>query len=317
MREKSLYIFVVLFLLCQSLSLYTETEPGVMGIVFSVKGTIIIKNNDQEEVLKPGEKIYQTSSIHLAPGTKKGKIQLLTSQGPVIYSRFPVTFEKNMFASLSNTQQDNYIASIGGTVLSGRGAEGNKVFLGEEDDIGDSCGFGTELFEWKTNIGVLTEKNIKDGFSLVLSKTKNSKENASLFPLYFKIKEQIDIKEISFEIIKDNTFVTVYEKGFFKKIDDGLLFVFDCFQYEVDTPYIVEIAVTVSGDDTDYFEFGYVVAGNNKVKEIESEISRRYSGKESDFEKDLIKSRVYWEYNMKLNALAILKSLELDIEDLL
>ena len=120
-KEIFFIIFIMLFFLL-SFIVYADDESDVIGIVFSVKGNLICKNAGTEEELKPGAKIYTSSLIQLVEGAGRGKIQIITSSGPVVYSRFPIVFNKTAFVSLSAKQQDNYIASIGGTVLTGRAA---------------------------------------------------------------------------------------------------------------------------------------------------------------------------------------------------
>ena len=183
------------------------------------------------------------------------------------------------------------------------------------DDFEDSS-FADEIFDWYMDVEVLAEEDIKKGFTIVLSKDKNSGENFSLHPMYFKFKDNIDFTDISFEIMKDHTFATVYENGSFTEKDGDLVFSFDCFEYKYDIPYIVEVAITFSDDYTDYWEFGFTIAGNNKIKEIDAEVLHRCTGKESDFEKDLIRAQVFREYKMKLYAMKILKNQGLDIEDM-
>lgn len=304
--------FILFFIL--SFILSADTESEVIGIIFSVKGDVILKTAEGEEECEPGIKVYKESVIILAEGSRRGKIQIITSRGPVVYSRFPVKFKESTFASLSVKQQDNFIASIGGTVLSGRASDAEDDFL--DDDIDEDSSVADTLFDWHMEPGVLAREDIEKGFTLVLSREKSSKENLSLHPLYFKFRESIQFTDISFEIMKDNTFATVYENGKFSKSGNDLVFSFDCFAYEDDTPYIVEVVITFSGDYIDYWEFGYTIAGKKKIAEIEAEASRQYAGIESDFEKDLIRANVFRKYNMKLKAMQILANLGLDIEEM-
>jgi hypothetical protein len=282
-----------------------------------VKGDVLRKNNNTEEELKPGVKVYYSSVLELGRGSRRGKIQIITSQGPVLYSRFPVTFEKTAFTALSVTQQDNYIASIGGTVISGRADEADDDFLEDDDDFGGESSFADEFFHWYMDIGVLTKDTIKEGFAIVLSRSRSSREDLSLSPLYFQLNEAMTFSTLSYEIMKDHTYDTIVENGSFTKTDHGLALSFRDIPLEKDIPYIVEIAVTMKDDYTDYLEFDFSIAGTNKMKEVESEIAHKITGKESDFEKNLIKARVYWEYNLKLSALEILKSQGLNIEDMM
>ncbi|MBN2536462.1 MAG: hypothetical protein JXB88_26495 [Spirochaetales bacterium] len=310
-------IIITLFFLLYCILLYAEAEPDVIGIVFSVKGDFILKNPDGEEKLMPGLRVRKGSEIQLAKGSGRGKIQIITSQGPVVYSRFPVLLKETGFTALSDKQQDNYIASIGGTVLTGRASSAEKNFIKDEDEIIMETSLANTLFDWHMELGVLAKEDIENGFTLVLGKEKSSKENLSLQPLYFRFQNTIDFTNISFEIMKDNTFTTVYKNGKFTRSGSDYVFSFDCFEYETDTPYIVDVIIEFSDDDEEYWEFGYSIAGTAKLKEIETEISRECAGAGSDFEKGLIKVKVYRKYNMTLKAMQILSTLGLDIEDIL
>jgi hypothetical protein len=312
--KKKIFIFIILFI---HSFLFSETEDDVIGIVFSIKGTLVLEREGKKENIEPGVMIYKTSLIRLAEATKRGKIQIITSEGPVVYSRFPITFQNTAFAILSDKQQENYIASIGGTVVRDRAGGGGDKFLSDNGFISEEISSGDKIFEWYMDLKVLDSREIKEGFTLVMSKDKSSLENLSLNPLYFKLCDDVEVQHISFEVMEDKTFTTVYESGEPKKKDGDFVYLFDCFKYTCNTPYLVVATITFSDGNTDYWEFSYTIAGMETINRIEEEASRKCSGDESDFEKMLIRAHMYREYDMELTYLRILKDCNLDIEHLM
>jgi hypothetical protein len=281
LSKKRFFIFIILFL---HSFLFSETEADVIGIVFSVKGTLMLEHAGKRVNIEPGLKIYKTSLIRPGEGGGKCSIQIITSGGPVMYSRFPITFKDTTFPSLSERQQKNFIASIGGTVLHDRAAGGGDKNLSDELFITGESSSGDRFFEWYTDIKVLHGRDIKDGFNLVLSKDKSSLENMSLNPLYFKILGDLEVRTVSFEVMEDNTFETVYESEEIKNREGDFVFSFDCFEYTVDNPYNVVATITFSDGNKDYWEFSYTIAGMETIQSIEDEAGRRCIGDESDFE---------------------------------
>ena len=212
--------------------------------------------------------------------------------------RFPVKFDKTNFVQLSPDRQDNYIACIGGTVLTSR---------------------SVTLFDWfMNNLGALDEKDIKNGFSVVFSKNKNSKESLILDPVYFKLKDNVNIKAVTAKLINkdENNKVEAASLVIEKKSQDWVI-VLDQFEYEYAVEYAVKTTVIYMNNKQENTEFSFYVYGAEEIAYIEAEAKEMYTEDESSFQKAIIRAGRYRYYEMHLKGMNILKEAGIDIEGML
>jgi len=297
MKRNAIYAFIIVFSVF-SLLPSPGVEEEVIGIVLTIKGNLVQKRNDSVNAIFPGDKIYKESVIELEEGSSRAKIQIGSESGPVIYTRFPVKFDKTNFNQLSPDQQDNYIACIGGTILTSR---------------------SVTLFNWfMNNLGALEEKDIKSGFSVVFSKNKNSKESLILDPLYFRLKDDVNIKAVTAKLINkdENNRVEAASLVIEKKSQDWII-PLDQFEYEYAVEYAVKATVIYMNNKQENTEFSFYVYGAEEIAYIETEARELYSEDVTSFQKAVIRAGRYRYYEMHLKGMSILKEAGIDIDGML
>jgi len=281
-------------------------DNEVVAIVFSVSGDLVLRNNGKESPAKQSDKIYKSSVIDLKPGTKGGKLQLGTLDGPVVYKKFPVKIASMKFAGLSEENQKVMLSSIGGTVL--RSLTVTKSISVEKP--------GEELFDWFMEIGVLDEKDVQKGFSIIISPDKSSKEILSLDPLYFRLNPSVRIKSADYSIVVDTTGVVASSGSWaFKNGEFG--FSFKGLKYEFGVDYRVETIFTLSDDSKTEWDFIFTIYNETDIKSVEDEVQTGIAGKKNHFEKQIIRAGIYNGYNFKLKALGILRDAGVDLDGML
>ncbi|MBN2442319.1 MAG: hypothetical protein JXJ04_13275 [Spirochaetales bacterium] len=298
MKRSHKTIFISAFISIITLCTIVSETDDVIGIVLTIKGNLVQEQGDTVSTISPGDKVYKDSVIRLEDDKGRAKVQIGSDSGPVIYTRFPVKFATTSFASLSPGEQDNYISCIGGTVLKSR---------------------SVNLFDWfMKNLGAIGESDIKNGFSVVFSKTKNSEENLSLDPLYFKLKDDIRIKSITGTLInKDENNRVESETLKIEKKGSDWKIAFDQYPYEYAIEYAIKTSVIYMDDKTEIFEFSFYVYGKEEIDYIEAEAKELFTPGESEFKKAIIRAGHYRNYEMHIKGMEILKEAGVDIEGLL
>ncbi|MBN2536069.1 MAG: hypothetical protein JXB88_24525 [Spirochaetales bacterium] len=285
---------IVVFILC---TIYSS-EDEVIGIVLTFKGNLILDRGDSTKTLIPGDRVYRDSLIKLEEETGRGKVQIGSDAGPVIYTRFPVNFKTTSFKPIPPEKQDNYISCVGGTVLTSR---------------------SLTLFDWFMNtLGALDKKDIGNGFSVVLSKNKNSSENLSLDPLYFRIKDDVQIQSISGKLVnKDEDSRVEVDAMVIEKKNKDWIIALDQYDYEYAVEYAVKATITLMNNKKENFEFSFYVYGEEEIKFIEAEAEELYPLDNTDFGKAIIRAGRYRYYEMHLKGMSILKEAGIDIDGML
>jgi hypothetical protein len=282
-------------------SVHNVLAEEVIGVVLSVKGDLIQTNGNTKEEVKPGTKIYKNSVITLPEGVKRGKLQIGSNSGPIVYTRFPVSFDRTTFIALSAEQQDNYISCIGGSVLRSKGITND-----------------TEIIEWYiAYLGALGEKDLKEGFSLVFSNNKRSDENLIVNPLYVRFKEGVAIQSASFNIINKDEKTIVCEKAHYDKQGGDYAIQFDQIAYDYGVAYAIEAVFELFDGRKEKVEVTFYVYGDEEIAFIEEEARGMFSEGMSDYEKDLVRAGRYRYYEMTLKAFEILKSIGVDLDGML
>lgn len=285
-------VILIVFILCTLHS----SEDEVIGIVLTKKGDLFLERGDSAKSLDPGDKVYRDSVITLGSG--RGKVQIGSDAGPVIYSRFPVKFSDTTFTPLSAAKQDHYISCIGGTVLRSK---------------------GLPMFDWFMNpLGALDEKDIKNGFSVVFSRNKDSSVSLILDPLYFKIKDDTQIKSINGKLInKEEDNRVELDSIVIEKKNKDWIIAFDQYNYEYSVLYAVKTSITHMNDVQENIEISFYVYGKEEIEFIEAEAAELFSPDETDFGKAIIRAGRYRYYEMHLKGMSILKEAGIDIEGML
>lgn len=299
MKKKNLFIssiiiILFIFILC---TIYSS-DDDVIGIVLTTRGNLVLERGDTTTPLVPGNKVYRDSIIKLDQGSGRGKIQIGSNSGPVIYSRFPVKFTMTAFTPLSTAKQDHYISCIGGTVLTSR---------------------SVNLFDWfMSTLGALDEEEIKNGFSVAFSKNKNSSISLTLDPIYFKIKDDVRIKSISGKLInKDEDNKVELDSIRIEKKNNDWIIILDQYDYEYAVEYAIKTSVTHMNNKSENFEFSFYVYGDKEIDYIETEVHEMTDDGETDFGKAIIRAGRYRYYEMHVKGLRILKEAGIDIDGML
>jgi hypothetical protein len=280
--------------------LSADSKENTIGVVLSLSGDLVLQSDGGEKTLAPRDLLSGTSIIALKKGAKTGKVQIGTIDGPIVFKKFPVKLGSANLKAIPDDLKDNYIASIGGTVL--RGGH-NKEIIG--------------LFDWSIqNIGALDAKEIEKGLDIIVSSTKSSKENFSLNPIYFKLEPGVEIKSATCDVVEDTTGVRHGEGKWLSK-DGELLFRIDPTKYEPGVDYSVRTQFKLKDGSDAQWSLGFTIFGNEDVSYVEDEIGKALSGKERDFEKKIIRAGKYQNYNFKLKALGILKDAGIEIDGML
>ena len=282
----------------------------VLGIVFTIKGTIVHETPDLSSRLQAGDRVYRESTLTTGSGERRAKVQLFTAAGAVIYTRFPVTFHSETFAVLSKGQQENFISSVGGTVLSERA---DKI---AEELTPFQEGYGEEIFLWHVPSPILvTQEQIDDGFSLVFSTETSSAENGSANPLTFRLRKN-DIIRAEVDIIDGQSFSVITEGKVLPKRKDGFHFIFSSFPLQTDRLRTVIVCFTSSTESERFWEFDFTVAGAETIAFMEEVIAEKTARAESDFERKLLTASYCLETGLVFRALRIYMDMGIDIEDL-
>jgi hypothetical protein len=300
---KTRLIFILISGVCLFLTgtLYGQSgNDEVVAVVFSVSGDLVLRNDGKDSPVKQSDKIYRSSVIDLRQGTKTGKLQLGTLDGPVVYKKFPVKIASTKLFGLTEENQKVLLASIGGTVL-------RSLPVGKP---------GEELFDWFTDIGVLDGKDVQKGFSLVISPDKSSRDNLSLNPLYFRLKPSVRIKSADYTIVVDTTGV-LNSSGSWTLKNNDFVFSFKGFKYESGVDYRVETTFTFSDNSKTEWDFACTIYNEPDIKGVEDEAIAGLAGKESSFEKQIIRAGIFQGYNFKLKALGIMKEAGVDLDGML
>jgi hypothetical protein len=294
-------VMLILIFLLTIISVHSVMAEEVVGVVLSVKGDLIQTCDNTKEELKPGTKIYKNSVITLSEGTQRGKLQIGSNSGPVVYTRFPVSFDKTTFMALSVEQQDNYISCIGGSVLRSKGIKNE-----------------TEIIEWYiAYLGALGENDLKEGFSLVFSKNKRSDENLIINPLYIKFKEGVKIQNASFNIINKDEKTIVCERAHYNQQGGDYTIQLHQITYEFGIAYAIEAVFLLFDGRKEKVRVTFYVYGDEEIAFIEEEAKEMFSEGMSDYEKNLIRAGRYRYYEMTLKAFEILKSIGVDLDGML
>jgi hypothetical protein len=287
--------FILFFLILSPLA---GSEDDVIGIVLTIKGNLVQERGEEATPLISGDKVYRDSIIKLEQNSGRGKIQIGSNSGPVIYTRFPVKFTQTSFTPLSEAKQDHYISCVGGTVLTSR---------------------SVTLFDWfMKNLGALDEMDIKNGFSVVFSRNKNSSKSLLLDPLSFKIKDDVQIKSITGTLInKDEDGRIVLDTITIRRTGNDWTIPLDQYDYEYAVEYAIKTTITHMNNKEEIFEFTFYVYGEEEIDFIEAEAGELVTGGETDFEKAVIRAGRYRYYEMHLKGMRILKEAGIDIDGML
>lgn len=277
-------------------------EGPTVAIVLSVNGDLLVacKPGGVKTELKPAVTLTKSCVITAKKGGKSPKLQIGTIDGPIVFRKFPVRIESIGLKAIPEDLSENYIASIGGSVL--RGAD---VRL-----------HGTHVFEWYTSVGALDDADVKNGFAIVMSPTRNSKTDRSLDPLCFRLKPGITITEARYAVIVDTTGV-LFAEGEWPKKDGEFVFAFRSIPSVYGVDYRVETVLTLKDGSEAEWSFVYTVYGPEDIASVEEEAHSLYAEKDRDFERKLKRAGKYQGYNFRIKALAILKSANIDIEEMM
>ena len=272
------------------------TDDQIIGVVLSVKGKLLLAEGEETRELLAGDAVRKTTSIELAEGERRAKVQIGSHAGPIVYTRFPVTFDISTLQGLSREQEENYIACLGGTPLRSKTPSRSAL-------------------AWKLDmLGAIHEESIEAGFSVVMSPEKSSSENLSLDPVYFRMVEGLGVKKVTFSLQNNDLGKTVVKEKQLERQNDGFVFSFASLPLNHETEYQVNLTFVLKDGAKISEFFVFFVYGDAEINFIEEEAAFLLSGDENDFEKGLIRAGTYRNYAMHLKALAILKDIGIDIE---
>jgi hypothetical protein len=287
-------VFLIAMFAIFPIFLFTQSSEDTVAVVLSVSGDVVFSVGGKEFALSPSVVLTKTSVIALKKGAKTGKVQIGTIDGPIVFKKFPVKLDSIDLKTIPGDMRDNYIASIGGTILRSKGPE-------------------AKIFEWSTDLGALDASDVEKGFSVVVSQTKSSAENFSLNPLYFKLKAGIKVKSGSYKIVGDTTGV-FHAQGTWSEKDGDLAFSLDSLEYENGVDYRVHNLFTLADGTIAEWSFVYTIYKTEDVSYVEAEVWKMLAGMDRDFDKKILRAGRYQSYNFKLKALSILKDAGIDIE---
>ncbi|MBN1696812.1 MAG: hypothetical protein JW881_04805 [Spirochaetales bacterium] len=289
------------FMLLICIAARADDSEGIIGIVLSVRGELVQTYGGTAAPVKPGGKVYKKSVIALAEGEKRGKVQVGLNSGPVVYTRFPVSFEKSAFDEINPELKDNYISCIGGTVLRSKGIENE-----------------TKILEWyMPYLGAIGAGELKGGFSLAFGKTYRSDESLVIDPLYFKFRQGVSIQNASFAIVNKETEKTECEAASFEKQGGDYTVRLDQIVYGYGVEYAIVADFRLFDGTSEKVEITYYVYGDEEIAFIEEEVVGMFGEGTSDYEKALIRAGRYRYYEMNIKALLILKSIGIDLDGML
>jgi hypothetical protein len=290
-------IYITLILLFAVASFTSSADGQVIGIVSRIKGKLIHKLGERATGLQRTDQVMRESVIQLAPGSTQGWVEILTANGPVRHSRFPVSGFVRL-AGLSDEMQDQYRTALGGKVL---GTRGGLRLSGE-----------VEAFDWSMEIGTLDARDLESGLYLVLSRENSSKETGSFAPLYFRLKENLTISEARYVIV-DKAMSFIETEGQYEKRGEDWVFRFDDFEYESNVTYEVRSLFTLSGGLEIQWSFAYRIFSEEDMDFIEQEIKDSLTGEENEFQRIMIRAAVFQSYRLKLSSIKILSAAGVDV----
>ena len=273
-------------------------DEQIVGIISRIQGKLIHRLGGKVTGLKRTDQISRDSTIELAEGSKRGLVEILTANGPVRYSRFPVTGFVRL-TGLSDSMQDQYRMALGGKVL---GTRGGLKRRGRAD-----------IFDWSMEIGTLDGGDLEQDLYLVLSGKQDSGAIGSFAPLYFKLKEDAELIKARY-IIEDKTLGFVEKEGEYEKQGEGWIFRFDDFEYESNVTYEVKNLFSLADGSEAQWKFTYRIFGEEDMGFVEEEVEHSLTGELNDFQKAMIRAAVYQSYRLKLSCIKTLNAIGVDIE---
>ncbi len=284
-------------LLAWPFSLVADNEEDAIGVVLSVSGDVVLQSAGNEQQLLPSALLAKSHVIALRKGAKTGKVQIGTIDGPIVFRKFPIRLDSLDIKVMPGDMRENYMASIGGTVLRGRQKE-------------------ADIFDWSMDLGALDARDVEKGFYLAVSRTKSSAVNLSLNPVYFKLDAGVKVKSGTYEILVDTTGVSLYKGSWTEKAGD-LALMLDTIKYESGVDYRVRNVFVLEDGERAEWNFKYTIFSKEDIGIVEEEIAGLLKGDEREFAKKLLAAGKYMSYNFKLKALSLLKDAGIDIEGML
>ena len=291
-----LFTMMVLF----PLALFGE-EGGGVGVIFGFKGSfshVYREGGKQvEEELKPGDVVYEDSQITCSSG-RGSWVQMGSEMDLIKYTRFPLSFQDASLPRLSGEKQAVYLRSIGGKALRGKGT-------GDRGEIAPE-----ELFEWYTEFQTLDKETVDEGFSLVLSPRRSSRETGSLSPLYFKLKPGVGLRSVAYTIKGfEGT-----EEGVFEERQGEWVFTFSDKEFSLRQNYTVECALLLRDGTEETWSFSFRVFGEKEKEFIEASATEGLSPSADGFTRAFTIAAEYQMYGMKLKAWEVLKEQGVELE---
>ncbi|HUV07095.1 MAG TPA: hypothetical protein VMX75_05150 [Spirochaetia bacterium] len=300
MRNVMRRIVPLLFILAAPVC-FAQNE--VVGIVSRIKGELVHEAGATERKLHKLDFISRGSILRLAEGQSSGWIEILTSTGPIRFSRFPVSGFLQ-FAGLSANMQKQYRTALGGKTIGTRGA---IITRGVMENI--------ELFEWEMDPGSLDERDIKEGLALVLSRTESSRKSGVLSPLSFRLFDGITIAEARFVILQRGT-GTIEKEGELEKRGDDWIFHFDCFDYRTNTVYQARCLLTLEEGIEVPWDFSFRIFNEADMLDVKDEARRALTREENEFQEAMVRAALLRSYQLKISALQVLAHQGVDIGEL-
>jgi hypothetical protein len=290
--------FLLLFVLAGVAAI---AEDQVVGIVSRFQGKLMHRLGGKITELQRMDYISRDSRIELAEGSKRGLVEILTATGPVRYSRFPVTGFLRL-TGLSDVMQDQYRTALGGKVLVTRGAFKLRS--------------RADLFDWSMEVGTLDGRDLGQDLYLVLSTTQDSRAIGTFAPLYFKLKDGLEITDARF-IIEDQSLGFVEKEGEYEKRGDQWIYRFDNFEYESNVSYVVKNLFSLSDGSQAQWNFTYRIFSREDMEFVEQEVKDSLDGELNDFQKAMVRAAVYQTYKLKLSSIKTLKAEGVDVDGML
>ncbi len=290
------FAFLVLLFVLVGAAAFTEDQ--VVGIVSRLQGRLMHRLGGKVTELQRMDYILRDSTIELTEGSKGGLVEILTATGPLRYSRFPVAGFVRL-TGLSDVMQDQYRTALGGKVLVTRGG----LRLKSRADI----------FDWSMEIGALDGRDLEQNLYLVLGTTQDSRALGAFAPLFFKLKDGIELTEARF-IIEDQTLGFVEQEGEYDRRGEQWIFRFDNFEYESNVSYVVKNLFSLSDGSQAQWDFTYRIFSREDMEFVEEEIEDSLEKDMNDFQRSMVRAAVYQTYRLKLSSIKTLKDAGVDIE---
>lgn len=318
MRRVVIILFIFLLFGTAAVIVIGQND-SIVGVVMAVKGNLVHRYEEYgstvEEPLEPGTYLYKSSEVRSESG--RGSFFQLGSRNDLVpYSRFPMKFQNESLAPMSEDEAALLLRSIGGKALRGKGAAGRAGLEPSEPmDWAVASLRPEDLFAWSMELETIDEAWIDTGFALVLSEETSTKENLSLNPISFKLLPEIEIENIEYTIYDPD--LSIIKEGQFARQGPAWSLRFDALPLETTTIYDAQCIITFEDGTSGEWNFQFRVFGEREKQYIEEKAGKEIEPDSSVFMRGMTRAATYQKYGMKLTAYQIMKDLGVSLDGLL